>query len=77
VQEFVKIIEKERTSEKLKNADMFVLIVLSHGRDGVFFLCDTASVNIQEELVNKFDGNNCPALCNKPKLFLIQACQGG
>lgn len=30
-----------------------------------------------EQIVNYFNGSNCPSLRGKPKLFFIQACGGG
>lgn len=34
-------------------------------------------VPIDDEIVKSFDSLHCPALSGKPKIFLIQACQGG
>jgi len=33
-------------------------------------------MSIEDDIVAKFDGANCPNLRGKPKLFIIQACQG-
>ena len=55
---------------------MFVLIVLSHGIDGHFYEINGEAIRI-DDVVARFDGTNCPALVDKPKLFFIQACQGG
>ena len=38
---------------------------------------DGKYLKIQEDLVNPFNGVNAPGLVNKPKMFFIQACQGG
>ena len=57
-----------------KDNDMFGTAVLSHGRDGSFFVKDGAKFLI-EEFVRLFDNRNCPHLVGKPKFFIFQACR--
>ena len=44
---------------------------------GVVYGVDGNQVNIAEEICAPFDGANCPSLSGKPKVFIVQACQGG
>ena len=53
-----------------------MLCILSHGESGVVFGTDGRPVKI-EDLETLFDGQQCNQLVGRPKLFLIQACQGG
>ena len=55
---------------------MFVMFVLSHGEDGHVYALNGAKISIQK-IMDYFDGSKCPALRQKPKLFFVQACQGG
>jgi len=55
---------------------MFVMFILSHGEDGHFYALSGAKISI-DRVIAYFDGKNCPALLAKPKLFFVQACQGG
>lgn len=55
--------------------DCFVCIVLTHGDHGELYASDGKfTIDL---LFRHFLGNQCPTLCGKPKLFFIQACQGG
>ena len=68
---------KEKLTSLVKDDDhdSFICCVLSHGtKDGVQGT-DGIVVPI-EELTEIVDGNNCPALINKPKLFFFQFCRG-
>ena len=66
--------------------DAFVLVILSHGNEnGVYGLdgniCKDDSkksgfVSL-DDITTLFNGTNCRSLSAKPKLFFIQACQGG
>ncbi|XP_028249388.1 caspase-8 isoform X2 [Parambassis ranga] len=56
-------------------ADCVVCCVLSHGLEGSVFGVDGDVVNLRD-LMEPFNGCNCPSLTEKPKLFFIQACQG-
>ncbi|ESO82566.1 hypothetical protein LOTGIDRAFT_134426, partial [Lottia gigantea] len=58
------------------NYNCFVMMVLSHGSHGNVYGVDGKEVGI-EQIVISFDSRNCKSLCDKPKLFFIQACQGG
>jgi len=69
-------LDKERHHSEHKTANMFVMFVLSHGEDGHFYASNGEKVLIQK-IMDYFDGQNCPALREKPKLFFVQACQGG
>ncbi|KAE8580324.1 hypothetical protein XENTR_v10024389 [Xenopus tropicalis] len=55
--------------------DSFVCFILSHGGIGTVCGCDGEEVEIKR-LTKYFNGQHCPSLINKPKIFFIQACQG-
>ncbi|XP_054435608.1 caspase-9 [Pteronotus mesoamericanus] len=62
--------------------DCCVVVILSHGCQashlqfpGAVYGTDGCPVSI-EKIVNIFNGNGCPSLRGKPKLFFIQACGG-
>lgn len=57
------------------HADAFVCCILSHGNRGVVLGSDDQPLNIKHT-VERFKASNQPALTGKPKVFLIQACQG-
>ncbi|XP_062314895.1 caspase-9 [Osmerus eperlanus] len=63
--------------------DCCVVIILSHGTEvshnrfpGAVHGIDGPSVPVQI-ITNYLNGQNCPSLQGKPKLFFIQACGGG
>ncbi|NXC01265.1 CASP8 protein, partial [Orthonyx spaldingii] len=66
---------KEYSNKDHKNMDCFVCFILSHGEKDKIKGVDDECVNI-EDLVSLFTGTNCPSLAGKPKVFIIQACQG-
>ena len=56
-------------------ADMCVVIVLSHGDDGdLIYSCDGRVVSA-EYLLRQFNNDACPLLKGKPKFFILQACR--
>ena len=55
--------------------DCFVCCLLSHGASGGIYGIDSELVEIKD-ITSLFKGVACPSLCNKPKLFFIQACRG-
>ena len=67
----------ESSLESHEQADAFVFVVLSHGTDGFVYARDGVKLSIEDDIVARFDGSQCPHLHGKPKLFLVQACQGG
>lgn len=65
---------------KLKETDSVMVVIMSHGKLGVIH-----GVEWKEETPDEFPINNiythlgskkCPALLNKPKIIIIQACRG-
>ncbi|MGH0128312.1 UNVERIFIED_CONTAM: hypothetical protein FKN15_001286 [Acipenser sinensis] len=57
------------------HTDCFVCCILSHGEEECVLGTDGDKVFIRD-LVSYFNGQNCPSLLTKPKVFFIQACQG-
>jgi len=62
--------------------DAFILVILSHGKqDGVYGIDGDLKTEsgfvLLDDITSLFDGANCPSLMGKPKMFFIQACQGG
>ena len=58
-----------------EKVQVFVLIISSHGREGVVFGSDGVPVNIAN-IIDLFKPDECKFLIGKPKIFLINACQG-
>ena len=54
----------------------FIMAVMSHGEKDVIFSADGVPLDIEKDIVAPFDGANCAALIDKPKIFFIQACRG-
>lgn len=52
-----------------------VICLLSHGTEGAIEGIDSRKVNINN-LKYKFTLEKCPDLYGKPKIFIVQACQG-
>ncbi|XP_002730721.1 caspase-7-like [Saccoglossus kowalevskii] len=56
------------------DCDCVAVAILSHGDNrGVY---GTDGIIAVEKLAEYLDGDNCPTLVGKPKLFFIQACRG-
>ncbi|XP_060934069.1 caspase-8-like [Limanda limanda] len=59
----------------LKHGDAFICCILSHGLKGEVFGKDWKSLTIKQ-ITKTFKSSDQSALTGKPKVFLIQACQG-
>jgi len=63
--------------------DAFVLVILSHGnQDGVYGIDGDKDKEADgfvslDDIKSLFDPPKCKSLSGKPKMFFIQACQGG
>ena len=73
---------KELAKEKGPNGESIfqgyaslVVCLLSHGGLGTVLGVDDQPVNVLE-LQWTFNSDSCPDLNDKPKIFIIQACQG-
>lgn len=66
---------------KLKETDSVVLVVMSHGLrgkvTGISHTKDTPDLFDIDKMFKSLDTTNCPALMDKPKIIIIQACRGG
>lgn len=54
--------------------DCFLIAVMTHGSKGKLYAYDTHYK--YKEMWSPFYTSHCPSLKEKPKIFLIQACQG-
>jgi len=52
-----------------------VLCILSHGGDGFIYGSDGAKIDTRK-LLSNLDNVNCPNMKGKPKVIILQACQG-
>ncbi|KAH3798959.1 hypothetical protein DPMN_152563 [Dreissena polymorpha] len=59
-----------------KNYDCFVCCILTHGELNHLYGSDGQLIPLTD-LTNNINVNRCPGLAGKPKLFFLQACQGG
>lgn len=63
--------------QKAETSDCLVVILMSHGANGVIWGIDGKTLPLWEGAYTWFNDVNCPALKGKPKLFFIQACRAG
>ncbi|KAM3866076.1 caspase-3-like [Diretmus argenteus] len=59
-----------------QHGDAFICCILSHGQMSGISGIDKNLLSVNE-ITSPFNGANCSVLINKPKVFFIQACQGG
>ncbi|XP_037382609.1 caspase-14-like [Talpa occidentalis] len=52
-----------------------LVTLMSHGEKGFIKMKDGEKVSL-EDIFEMFNNKNCPALQEKPKIFIIQACRG-
>ena len=69
-----------RTIEEISKYDFklydgLVMCFLTHGERGILFSADSLPIEL-DKIKSYFNGDNCPYLFEKPKLFFLQACQG-
>jgi len=58
------------------DADCLVVIIMTHGENGLLTPRDSQILYKVETLWTPFTADKCPTLAGKPKLFFIQACRG-
>ena len=68
-------LDRVATMENHDKFDSVVIVVLSHGNEGTIYAYDKPFAT--NKLWEPFTAENSPSLAGKPKLFFIQACQGG
>ncbi|KXJ13106.1 Caspase-8 [Exaiptasia diaphana] len=61
--------------KKYEDKDCFVLCIMSHGNEGVFYTSEGQTIEYKE-IVSYFENDMCKSFRGKPKLFIIQACRG-
>ncbi|XP_035676235.1 caspase-3-like [Branchiostoma floridae] len=66
---------KKVAEEDHRDSDCLLVSIMSHGYKGEQVYGVDGLVNI-DRLSTYFKGENCQTLIGKPKLFVIQACQG-
>ncbi|XP_055592854.1 caspase-like [Uranotaenia lowii] len=65
---------KDVSKEDHTDNDCLVVVVMTHGEQGVLYASDS-KYNV-DSLWKNFVGDACPSLIGKPKLIFIQACRG-
>lgn len=61
----------------IPNESLYLCLQVSHNRfPGAVYGVDGQHVPVQY-ITNYLNGQHCPSLQGKPKLFFIQACGGG
>ncbi|TRY71023.1 hypothetical protein TCAL_10833 [Tigriopus californicus] len=58
-----------------KNPPFIVVVVMTHGESEGKLLTHNGSVT-DTEILSRFNGENCPVMLRKPKIFIFQACRG-
>nr|AHG06617.1 caspase 1 [Miichthys miiuy] len=65
---------------KLKETDSVLVVIMSHGKLGAVLGVETSDDDDDEFPINNIykhlGSENCPALLDKPKIIIIQACRG-
>ena len=70
IERFSQLIEHQKCS-------CAAVFVLTHGDEGYLFATDSCENLVSVKwMLELFQGNNCPNLNGKPKLFFLQACRG-
>ena len=61
--------------QRKEHTGCFIVIILSHGKDGVVCSSDDQEIRIAD-IEKKFRKSKCRSLQGKPRIFIIDACRG-
>lgn len=75
VQDMYDKLRKFATNSDHRKHDSSVVVILSHGEEGMIYGTDDRLVAI-DQILNLFSNSNAKELKGKPKLFIVQACRG-
>ena len=64
-----------REYRRKEHTGCFIVIILSHGNDGVVFSSDDKEIHIAD-IEKEFHNSKCRSLQGKPRIFIIDACRG-
>ena len=67
---------KEFSGKLTKEDQMAVICILSHGMEGAVYGSDGDIVKTSE-IMEALNNDNCEKMAGKPKMIVVQACQGG
>jgi len=70
------VIHSFARKEELGSVDCLAVAVLSHGNHERVTGKDGGTIS-EFDIIEAFNSRNCPAMANKPKLFILNACRGG
>uniref|UniRef100_A0A3B4B6K0 Caspase 20, apoptosis-related cysteine peptidase n=1 Tax=Periophthalmus magnuspinnatus TaxID=409849 RepID=A0A3B4B6K0_9GOBI len=66
---------EDQTMLTLEHGDVFICCILTHGNKGIVYGTDKQPLSIKD-ITRTFRATDSSPLTAKPKVFLIQACQG-
>ncbi|XP_026352552.1 caspase-14-like isoform X1 [Ursus arctos] len=66
---------RDGLNESKDDVGCCLVTLMSHGEKGFIKMEDGEKVSL-EDIFEMFNNKNCPALQEKPKIFIIQACRG-
>lgn len=66
---------KKLAAKDYSNYGSLVICIMSHGIENAIAASDCRYVNLNK-LKYKFSYGKCPSLYGKPKIFIVQSCQG-
>ena len=70
------LIKSEKMPGKQDPYDAFVFVIMSHGCCNEYIrTVDGYHLHINRDIAYEFDGEYCPGLRGKPKIFIVQACR--
>ena len=76
-QEILSTIDDEVQNDGHEDYNMFILILMSHGaRNGHIYGIDGSVIRL-EDVYCLLSPQMFPAMSGKPKMIIVQACQGG
>lgn len=72
--EMLDLMKQLNEDDSLKNYDIFMLIVMSHGYSSHFMTVDEKYLKYKE-IEDNFSHKKCPQLKNKPKIIIYNCCR--
>jgi len=67
----------DTVGNKENPCDMLIVCVLSHGKaQSKIVASDCFDIDIEQDILRRFNNEYCPQLQGKPKFFILQACRG-